>query len=190
MTDPEQSLTAAEWQKLLARLEGSSGPNEAMRKLFEKHRPLPPPSHTDTFEIQELRDMTDDSDERKPPFAPWLIERKDNGLFDLYGTVDHNGKPWRKPQILAVDVDPTVASWLAAARIASPPFGEALAIWRAERGLDAGADEDRRSVLDAVIAGLERRNAPRSMIDHLKKRFEERLNNGEDLLAEGKTDET
>jgi len=113
------------------------------------------------------------SSSAKPPFAPWLIERKDNNLFDLYGTVDHNGKPWKRPKILAVNVDPTVAAWLANAGIASPSFSEALEIFRAERDLGGESIENRRSVLDAVIAGLERRNVPTSMIDYLKKRFED-----------------
>ena len=108
----------------------------------------------------------------KPPYAPWLIERKDNGLFDLYGTINERGEPWRKPRLVAVDVDPTVAAWLSDAGIASPSFGEALAIFRAERDLDRESIENRRIVLDAVIAGLERRNVPRSAIDYLKNRFE------------------
>ena len=108
-----------------------------------------------------------------PPFAPWLIRRKDNGLFDLYGTVDHHGKPWRRPQILAMDVDPSVAAWAADSGIANPSFTEAIAIWRAETDLDGGSAEKRRDVLSAVIAGLERRNVPGSMIVYLKKKFEE-----------------
>ena len=109
-----------------------------------------------------------------PPFSPWLIERKDNNLFDLYGTTNEHGKPWRRPHILAVDVDPLVAAWLASTGIALPSFTESQSLFRAERGLDAEPLEERRAVLDAVIAGLERRRVPESMIAYLRKRFEER----------------